>query len=83
MPVCRYVEENSLAALLAAKRSAGVAPEVNVREHGFGTRRRRHQKSQTGVSVAPQKGLMSYKKFKKRKRNDNLECSLADEHTQR
>ena len=28
-----YVEENGLAATLATKRSAGVAPEVNIREH--------------------------------------------------
>ena len=27
----KYVEENSLAAMLATKRSAGVAPEVNLR----------------------------------------------------
>ena len=33
MPACRYVEENSLAAMLAAKRLAGVTPEVNHREH--------------------------------------------------
>ena len=32
MPACRYVEEISLAAMLVAKTSAGVAPEVNVRE---------------------------------------------------
>ena len=65
----RYVEEN--------KRSAGVAPEVNLREgathmsvsstnkaahSGFETQRRCHQKSKTGVSVAPQKGLMSSKR---------------------
>ena len=60
------------------KGSAGVAPEVNLREcvtgmplpssdkaanSGFETQRRRHHKSKTGVSVAPQKGLMSSKKF--------------------
>ena len=32
---------------------------------GFGTQRRRHQKSKIAVSVAPQKGLMSSRKFKK------------------
>ena len=67
------------AAMLAAKRSVGVAPEVNLRQNvtrmpppnsnkaahsGFETQRRRHQKSKTGVSVALQKGLMSSKKFK-------------------
>ena len=29
MPACRYVEEIGLAVILAAKRSAGVTPEVN------------------------------------------------------
>ena len=40
-------------------------PEVNLRKHesegmnvGFETQRRQHQKSKTGVSVVPQKGLM-------------------------
>ena len=33
MPTHRYGEEISLAAILAVKRSAGVAPEVNCREH--------------------------------------------------
>ena len=55
--------------------SAGVAPEVNLRNSmqtrkhasegihpGFETHGRRHQKSKTGVSVATQKGLVSYKK---------------------
>ena len=42
---------------LAGKRSAGVTPEVNLRNSlregdGFGTQRRRHQKFKTGVSVA-------------------------------
>ena len=78
MPACMYMEENSLAAKLAAKRSAGVKPEVNLREHvtcmpqpnankaahsGFETQRRCHQKFKTGVSVTPQKGLMSSKIF--------------------
>ena len=63
--------------MLAAKRSAGVAPEVNLRNSlhagnkahkrgihpGSETQGRRHQKSKTGVSVAPQKGLMFSKKF--------------------
>ena len=33
MPAHRYMEENSLAAILATKRSAGVAPEVNLGDH--------------------------------------------------
>ena len=59
-----------------AKRSAGVAPEICLRElvartpllcirkaahSGFETQRRRHRKSKTGVSVAPRKGLLSCK----------------------
>ena len=66
---------------------AGVAPEVNLREHttcisppsvnkaadsGFETQRLHHQKYKTGVSVAPQKGLMSYKNFKKTSSNGNM-----------
>ena len=66
MPGCRYVEEIDSAAMLATKRSAGVTPEVNLREHlthtplprvnkavhsGFETQRRRHQMPKTGVSV--------------------------------
>ena len=57
--------------------SAGVVPEVNLRNSwhagkkackqgihpGFETQGRRHQKSKTGVSVAPRKGLMSSKNF--------------------
>ena len=33
MPTHRYVGENGPAAMLVTKRSAGVAPEVNLREH--------------------------------------------------
>ena len=64
--------------MLAAKRLAGVEPEVNLREHithmpppnasnaaysGFESQRRHFQKSKTGVSVVPQKGFMSSKFF--------------------
>ena len=74
MPAHRYIEENGSVAMLAAKRLAGVAPEVNLGEcvtrtplptinkaahSGFETERTRHQKSKAGVTVAPQKGLMS------------------------
>ena len=59
--------------------SRGVIPEVNLRNSlhagskackwgmhpGFETQGRHHQKSNTGVSVAPQKELMSSKNFKK------------------
>ena len=33
MPAYRYMEENDLASMLAAKRLAGVAPEVNLGKH--------------------------------------------------
>ena len=72
MPACRYAEESGSTGILAANRLAGVAPDMNVREHvtrmplpsviktthsGFETHKIRHQKSKTGVSVAPQKIL--------------------------
>ena len=69
MPAHRYMVENGLAAMLATKRSGSVTPEMNLREHvkcmpppsvnkaghsGFETpQRRHHQKSKTGVSMAP------------------------------
>ena len=71
-----YVEQIGSAVMLAAKRSEGVAPEVNLREgathtplpsmnkaahSGFETQSRCHQKSKTRVSVAPQEGLTSSK----------------------
>ena len=63
MPAHRYVEETGLAAILATKRSAGVTPEVNLREYvtcmpllsankaahsGFENQRKHHQKAKTG-----------------------------------
>ena len=61
--------------MLNSIQSAGVAPEVNLSNllhagdkarkggihPGFETQGRHHQKSKTGVSVAPRKGLMSSK----------------------
>ena len=83
MPAHKYVGGNGSAAMLVAKRSAGVTPEVNLKEHklhlplpsankaahsGSETQRRHHQESKTGVSVTPQKGLMfSNFFFRKRK----------------
>ena len=67
MPAHRYGEEIGSAAMLATKRSAGVAPEVNLREcvthmplprtdkaahSGFETQSRHHQKSKTGAKSA-------------------------------
>ena len=52
----RQVKENGLAAMLAAKRSAGVAPEVNFRECVICTPPPNVNKAaHSGVSVAPQK----------------------------
>ena len=65
--------------MLAAKRSAGVAPELNQRNllyvgekaqkpgihPGLETQDRHHQESKTVVSVTPQKGLMFSKFFLK------------------
>ena len=76
--------------MLVAKRLAGVATEVLLRENvthtplpsenkaahsGFETQRRSHQKSKIGVSVAPEKGLLS-SKILLIKKNENL-CRLA------
>ena len=72
MPVHRYMKE----------RLAGVTPDVNLGEsvtciplpsmnkavyYGFETQGRCHQKSKPGVSVAPQKGLISTKNLKRNK----------------
>ena len=69
-PGRRYVEEIGLVAMLAVKRSLGVATEVNHGERvthmplpsvnkavhsGFESQRRHHQKSKTRLSVASQK----------------------------
>ena len=62
--------------MLTFKRSGDVIPEVNLGElvtcasvnkvahSGFETQRRRHKKSETGVSVAPQKDLCPSKILK-------------------
>ena len=77
--------------MLATKRSVGITQEVNLREHvtcmpppsmnkaahsGFETQRRCHQKSKTGVTVAAQKGLMSYKIFLKKLSNSKNKFEL-------
>ena len=73
--------------MLVAKRPAGVAPEVNLKEHilhlplpsankaahsGSDTQRRHHQESKIGVSVTPQKGLMFSKYIFLKKRKFEL-----------
>ena len=69
MIVRKYVDRNGLTAMLAAKRLAGVTPQVNLGiplhadnkackrgiHPDFETQGRRHQNVKTGVSVAPQK----------------------------
>ena len=82
--VCRYVDQKGSVAMLTSIQSAGVTPEVNLRNSlhagdkackqgihpGFETQGRHYQKSKTGVSVTPQKGLMSSKNFKKNKEKE-------------
>ena len=78
MLVRKYVDENGLAVMVAIKRSADVTSEVNLGEctsctplpnankaahSGFETQTRRHQKSKTGVSVAPEKDMCPPKTF--------------------
>ena len=61
--------------MLTSIQSAGVAPEENLRNSAQArncasekyTQGRCHQKSKTGVSVAPQKGLVSSKLFFKKR----------------
>ena len=74
------VSSHHLYLTLHIKRSAGVAPEVNLGNPlctgeeackrgihpGFETQSRHQQKSKTGVSVAPQKGHVSSKNFFKK-----------------
>ena len=75
MPAYRYVEE---------KGSVGVSPELNPGEcvtctplpsankaahSGFEIQRRWYQKSETGVSVAPQKGIMFSNKLLEKEKN--------------
>ena len=80
LPLLTHVGNVTGTAMPAVNRLAGVAPEVNLRSNmqarkhasnihpGFETQGKGHQKSKTGVSVAPQKGHVSSKKcLKKRK----------------
>ena len=50
-----------------AKRSAGAAPELNLRNPDFKTQGRRHQKNKTGVSVALTKRIYVLIFFEKKK----------------
>ena len=62
------------------KRAAEAAQAVQVRTAGTENKGRRHQNSKTGVSVAPRKGLVSskiFKKKKKKKRTSPVFCSIS------
>ena len=74
LPLLKHACVKVIGCYAGCQESAGAAPEVNFREcispsankaahSGFETQRRHHQKSKTGVSVAPQKGLVSSKSF--------------------
>ena len=59
MPACRYVEKNGSATMLAVKGSAGVAPEVNLREHVTHTplaNANKALKPRGGISRSPEQG---------------------------
>ena len=74
----RYADQKVLTAMLASIQSTGVAPQVNL-SNSMQTRKHVSEKStldlkprtditrspKQGVSVTPQKGLMSFKMFKK------------------
>ena len=99
---CHYVDQVCGSKWLSCHTGCqeGVASEVNLKNPwhtgretcwqgvhpGFETQGRCHQKSNTGVSVAPQKGLMSLKFFKEKRSlksrsqgyRFNLVCSIPD-----
>ena len=60
MLVCKYVDENGLAAILVAKRSAGVTPKDPDRRRYLG---QMSPEVSNRVSVDPQRGLMSSNYF--------------------
>ena len=80
MPANKYMEENGLVAILATMRSAGVAPEVNLREYvicmpmssmnkaahsGFEAQRICHQKFKQGYQLSYKNDLCPQFFFKK------------------
>ena len=90
MPERKYINGSGLAAILVAKRSAGVTPELNLRNllntgdeafkeinPGIKTQGRRHQRSKTGLSVAPSKGLKSSIFFTAKKTQHNRDLLLC------
>ena len=92
----RYVKENSWAAMLATKRSAGVALDVNLWEcvshtpmsranktvhSGFETQRRHHQKSKIGISMATNKRTYVLQIFLKKQKISLYLCSIMLEES--
>ena len=67
MLVRKYVDENGLAAMLAAKRSVGVTPEVNLREHTSCMPLQCVNKASHSGFESPQSGHVSTKIFLKKK----------------
>ena len=55
MLICKYVDENGSAAMLAAKRLAGVAPEVNLGEHTSHMSLQSANKAAHSVDMCPPK----------------------------
>ena len=55
--MCKYVDQTGSAAMLATKRSAGVTPEVNLRNPLHATERATLAlKPRTGVAGSPKEG---------------------------
>ena len=90
MPAGSYLEDNSLCAMLATKRLADIAPDVNFRDlcmpmpnvnkaadSGFETQRRHHQKSKNRLSLAHKKTYV-LERFYKQKTFKKKNCSFFD-----
>ena len=85
MYVYKYVNQKGSAAILAIKRSAGIAPEVNLRnplhtgdeaykrgiQPGFKTKTTHHQKSKTEVVRIKRTDVLQLKKI-----NENFQIFL-------
>ena len=75
------MEENGSAAMLAAKRSAGVAPEVKLKEgvtHMCQPSMNKAAHPGFGISVSPQKGLVSTK-IKKNTSPEQFNCFYIEQ----
>ena len=81
--ICKYADQKGLAATLThtvsrcctigeSEDHTGEKPHKEGIYPGFETLDRGHQKSKTGVSVAPQEGLVSFKKFCLKKRLSHI-----------